>query len=244
MLTADATTIKQIGSEQFDSFVVAPVGPQPVANPTDAGPYQLAAQPLFRDGVNFADIRQGGIGDCWAMASFAEVADRDPQRIISAFTENANGTITVRYYPGDNSQPQYMTVDRYLPLSGCADYSQELWVAIYEKVFALIYGGYGRISAGNLPVMGMQLVTGTAWSESATTTLAALEAKVAAGDFICFNSFGSSDGRIVANHSYAFESYDDLNQTILVYNPWGIPTLLPWSIVPVNLQVIDSVKFQ
>ena len=123
-------------------------GSAPNATPS----YQLVSNvPLFASGespskVNYYDVQQGQIGDCWVLASLAAVADRDPLAIWSMITPNGNGTYTVRFIE-PNGTPDYVTVDDELPSGGSifasvthanpgSSNSSELWVALVEKAYA------------------------------------------------------------------------------------------------------------
>jgi Calpain family cysteine protease len=124
--------------------------------------YQLVSSqdPLFDPSesasqVDYWDVQQGGIGDCWLMASLAAVASRDPGAIwnmitpndVTPTTPNGNGTYTVRFFEPDGAA-DYVTVDENLPDGGqlfasithadvgSTSDSTELWVALIEKAYA------------------------------------------------------------------------------------------------------------
>jgi hypothetical protein len=85
-------------------------------HPTVSDPhfvYQQASGTLFGSGVSYTDVRQGGIGDCWFMASLEETARVTPAIINSMFIDNGDHTYTVRFYRG--TVADYVTVDSYLP---------------------------------------------------------------------------------------------------------------------------------
>ncbi len=66
-------------------------------------------------GVPFVtDVSQGNVGDCWLMASLADVAYRCPGDIENMFIAHDNGTYTVCLYVFVNGQPspEYVTVER------------------------------------------------------------------------------------------------------------------------------------
>jgi hypothetical protein len=103
--------------------------------------YQTVTGELFGPGgPSFTDVRQGGIGDCWLLASLAEVAARRPEDIQSMFLNNYDGTYTVRFFNG--STPDFVTVDSELPQYGFdglvsgSDGNTILWVALAEKAYA------------------------------------------------------------------------------------------------------------
>lgn len=117
--------------------------------------YQLAAGSLFGNGIGYADIMQGGVADCFFVASLESAAVQRPAVITNMFIDNGDGTFTVRFY--NNGTPDYVTVDRYLPADGNGNYvaanqtrslsdsSNKLWVALAEKAYAqLAESGWSR----------------------------------------------------------------------------------------------------
>ena len=118
-----------------------------VDHPAADTAYSPVSGSLFgANGPSYLDVQQGALGDCWLLASLAEVAARDPSDIRNMFTydgttmENGSvvGLYTVRFF--DNAgAPEYVTVDTELP-SGGGYYDQPvngvLWVALAEKAYA------------------------------------------------------------------------------------------------------------
>jgi Calpain family cysteine protease len=243
-------TVKAYRLIASGDFQVSP--PQVVANPIAATAYVTPdpSIPLFRDGENFTDIRQGGIEDCWLMASLAEVAEKAPAIITSMFADNGDGTYTVRYYTNSfpnaqNGTVAYITIDNKLP-TGYADFSQELWVALAEKAYAATAGNgnYDRLNLG-FPVNALGWITGNIWEKYiATDALADFEAAYNAGDFICFDTSSTpTNPAIVHDHAYSLISYDSGKQTLDIYNPWGSSISIPWTDVAINFKSIQAVTF-
>jgi hypothetical protein len=107
--------------------------------------YQTVTGELFGPGgPGYQDVQQNQLGDCWLLASLAEVAARTPSAIQGMFINNYDGTYTVRFFNG--ATPDYVTVDSELPqLSGVfpfdgpvvgSDGKLILWVALAEKAYA------------------------------------------------------------------------------------------------------------
>jgi Calpain family cysteine protease len=122
--------------------------------------YKPVSGELFKYGVSHLDIKQGNVGDCYFLSSLAAVAFRSPNTIQNMFTDNGDGTFTVRFY--NQGAEDFVTVDRYLPVNSngldshgnnrpdlkdravFADwggdlynsYRNELWVALAEKAYA------------------------------------------------------------------------------------------------------------
>jgi len=92
------------------------------------------------------DVNQGYLGDCYFMSSLGDVALQDPQAIENMFTNNGNGTYSVRFFV--NGEPDYVTVNEQLPVLGggyqwangstyeFANGTADNWVALAEKAYA------------------------------------------------------------------------------------------------------------
>jgi hypothetical protein len=111
--------------------------------------YAKANGALFGTGIFpvpwYGDVHQGSVGDCYFMGTLAEIAQQSPLTIANMFTDNGDGTFTVRFFR--NGVADYVTVDRYLPVdtSGNLVYANEghtpasvtsTWVALAEKAYA------------------------------------------------------------------------------------------------------------
>ena len=97
------------------------LGNIPLANPVAATAYSPApaGASLFLAGNNdepsYLDVDQGDVGDCWLLASLAEVAARDPQDIEDMFTYDGTtmdkgatvGLYTVQFF---NSTGPHLTL--------------------------------------------------------------------------------------------------------------------------------------
>jgi Calpain family cysteine protease len=111
--------------------------------------YEDYSGPLFgKSGVpSYLDVNQGALGDCWFLATLAEVALQDPSAIESMIASNGNGTYGVRFFV--DGAAEYVTVNSYLPTAnttwdgngsnlqfanGAA--GEPLWAELIEKAFA------------------------------------------------------------------------------------------------------------
>jgi hypothetical protein len=120
------------------------------SHPAAGAAYSPISGTLFGSGSagfpSYLDVQQGGLGDCWLMASLAEVAARVPAYAMAMFIFDGstveNGAqvnvYSVRFY---NSQglAHYVTVDTELPAGG-GYYAHPVnnveWVALAEKAYA------------------------------------------------------------------------------------------------------------
>jgi hypothetical protein len=117
----------------------------------DAGAeYEVHDGPLFaaNGAPSYLDVNQGKLGDCWFLATLAEVARQDPSAIKSMIVDNDNGTFGVRFFVDGHAK--YVTVDDELPtaskptnfangsdllFANGAD-GKPLWAELAEKAFA------------------------------------------------------------------------------------------------------------
>ncbi len=130
--------------------------------------YKPAQGTLFgSNGPSQSDIAQGWVPDCYFMSALAETAEQSPQTIENMFTNNHDGTYTVRFFEQNASNgtwfADYVTVNLELPVlqqSGqfaFADWYQYgepttynqtsavLWPALAEKAYAqLAAEGWSR----------------------------------------------------------------------------------------------------
>jgi hypothetical protein len=142
--------------------------PQTDVDPTtgEPFPYSQAGGTLFGpSGVpSYDDVAQGDAADCYYLASLGQVALQAPAEIQSMFTNNGDGTYTVRFF--NNGVPDYVTVNSQLPTAsdgefayaGYDQYGQTayvassnnvLWVALAEKAYSQIAEeGWSRADHG------------------------------------------------------------------------------------------------
>lgn len=213
--------------------------------------YQLAAGTLFGSGIQYSDIMQGGIADCFLMAPLEATALQAPSIIGSMFIDNGDGTFTVRFY--NNTWPDYVTVDRYLPADtngkyvaanqslNVSDTNNKLWVALAEKAYAQLdesgwtrgagqqVNTYDSLNLGDQKIAASQI---TGYSSFVPTsdhgfppTTASLISDFQKGRIILLgtNSISSQvAANVVANHVYPMISYINSSGGLLVLdNPWA-----------------------
>ena len=73
-----------------------------VDHPAADTAYSPVSGSLFgANGPSYLDVHQGAVGDCWLMASLAEVAARNPSDIQNMFTDlgstTENGSVVELY---------------------------------------------------------------------------------------------------------------------------------------------------
>lgn len=218
--------------------------------PTSTGTYRQFTGQLFVGGAAYTDVSQGATGDCYFLASLAEVALRNPATLTNMFIVNGDGSYTVSFYNG--AAAEFVTVDSFLPTDagGAAIYAglgtlytdtaAELWTMLAEKAYAqanafgwtrtgLAGSGQNDYSAinGGYIFAALGHLTGQSTAASTSTIAAAgFQTFVTAwnsGKSIGFASKTATPGGsgVVASHAYAVIGYNSTNQTITLYNPWG-----------------------
>lgn len=77
--------------------------------------YEVHKGPLFaaHEAPSYLNVNQGSLGDCWFVATLAEVALQDPSAVESMITNNGNGTYGVRFFV--DGVADYVTVNNELP---------------------------------------------------------------------------------------------------------------------------------
>jgi hypothetical protein len=193
-----------------------------VDHPAAAASYTLVSGSLFgANGPSYLDVHQGYVGDCWLMASLAEVAARDPADIQSMFTAAGttveNGSVVSLYKVrlfDSKGVAGYFTVDTELPGSG-RYYDQVangvLWAALAEKAFAEANGAdwvttgsegsdsYNALNGGD-PSWALQAITGKSandFSINPTNIAAAWNA----GELIVLGSSPNANDNLIVGDS-------------------------------------------
>lgn len=127
--------------------------------------------------VELNDIRQGGLGDCYFIATMAAVANTNPKVIEDMVKDNGDGTydVSLHLYKGAFSfligtkvtikvnaefpskgtdESPHLSYAKYNPMG-----ERELWPMLIEKAYAQHLGGYDKIEGGN-PGDAMEVITG------------------------------------------------------------------------------------
>ena len=230
------------------SVTTQPVPKGTIDHPKAGATYTQVNGSLFgSSGPVFTDIHQGNEGDCWLMASLAEVAARKPSDITKMFTYSGttveNGTTVslykVRFY--DNSGvARYVTVDTELPGGGTYyDHVNGgvLWAALAEKAYVEA-NGMGYVTSGSTyndsydaldggsPSWALHAITGLSSNDFAVNPSNLVAAWNSGKLIVLDSSTNANDNLIVGGshgtHAYAFVGYNSSSSNPFeLYNPWG-----------------------
>ncbi len=173
-----------------------------------SGSYTEAGGSLFMNDVSFDDVDQGNMGTCYLLAGLAGTANDKPSMIRDMFTDNGDGTYSVRFYT--NGQADYVTVDNMMATRSNGAYlyandggdngsqdlvsgNNELWVALAEKAYAQLNesGRLGQQEATN----SYAGIRGGS-SALATEQITGLETKSEGAIHNWLSWFGVSDGEL------------------------------------------------
>jgi Calpain family cysteine protease len=112
--------------------------PAPIFDNGDTGTYVNDTAPLFgSSGLPLiGDVNQHDLGDCYLLASLAEVAQQEPSAIQAMITDNGNSTYGIRFYVGGAAM--YVTVNKALPESNgrlLGNMASNIWASLIEKAY-------------------------------------------------------------------------------------------------------------
>ena len=217
--------------------------------------YQAEAGPLFAaGGPSVNDVNQYGFGDCYFLATVAEVADINPSYISSMLADNGNGTYGVRFYV--NGQADWITVNNDLPVNNQQMEGNRpgsdgaLWASLVEKAYAQLTI-QGVVTGADDPAFGnsftaigngggagtvLNLITGTQTTDISAkdpTALNTVLAALAAGDDVVLTSHSTavdSQGNytLIDDHEMSVIGYDAATGDLIIRNPWGTAPQQSW----------------
>jgi|GEM_PF-1239503 len=204
---------------------------------TGGATYQDIDGELFVDGPDVFDVQQGRLADCYFLAALGALAHTNPQALRDMVTDNGDGTFTVHFggEAGDVTVDDDFAVDgrgRALYAGTGETDNPELWVAVIEKAFAQVEGGYTDIEYG-WAHEAIAFLTGhddfTVRAPSGFTSTE-IGAALDEGRTVTASSYSGETGDkknaengIVSNHVYVVLGVRERNGAteVRVYNPWG-----------------------
>jgi hypothetical protein len=233
-------------------------------HPDSLGSYAPVYGSLFGPGgPSFLDVQQGECGDCWFLASLAEVAARDPADIANMFTyicttvENTGqglavvNVYNVRFFDS-SGKAEYVTVDTELPSSANGGYCYYdhpangiLWPALAEKAYVEAnklgyvttqFVGYDTYLAlwGGDPAWALQAITGKPANDYSINPADVANAWNAGALVVICTGNSPASSYIVPDHCYAVVAHDSSCGEFGVYNPWGVNLSTGWALGTYN----------
>ncbi|KPK80688.1 MAG: hypothetical protein AMJ81_11565, partial [Phycisphaerae bacterium SM23_33] len=226
-------------SASDSDYVSLEIAGQDLRDPTitssASGYSDFSSQPVFADGPEYEDIRQGAVGDCYLLASLASLAQFDPGIIQQMVAPLGDGTFAVRFYR--NGESVYVRVDGDLPVrsTGLLAYASlsrdgEMWVPLVEKAYTYFrYGqnSYSSIGGGWMSVVYAEVTnqaSGVKWVSGTESELYEyLRSHMDAGHALTMGSCSTAPAPIIGSHAYMVNSVQatDSGYFVTVYNPWG-----------------------
>lgn len=195
----------------------------------------FASMPLFVNGPQRNDIRQGAIGDCYYLASLAGLTDSDPMIIQQMITPLGDGTYAVRF--NRSGQEVYLRIDADLPVNtygslvyAKAGHDGELWVPLLEKAYTYFRSGansYASINGGWMSTVLREITGGytntTYTGGSLTSLFNHISSMLSQGYAVTAGTTYNATSPVVSNHAYSIVAAETIagQQYVTVYNPWG-----------------------
>jgi hypothetical protein len=139
-----------------------------LANPSDAGATMKVESSLWGSGPMMDDVNQGGIGDCYFLASLAAFTQEDPNWLMESAVDMGDGTYTVQFWVG--ATPSYVRVSGELSTGPFWGYkyaqpgsSGSIWAPIMEKAWAYFRNGSNTCWRRSRPPRRWWATTRTRW---------------------------------------------------------------------------------
>ncbi|HEY8748531.1 MAG TPA: C2 family cysteine protease [Tepidisphaeraceae bacterium] len=207
-----------------------------------AGWNDFSANPLFATGgPSPDDIVQGGVGDCYFLATLSDIARNDPGLIQQDVTQLANGTFQVKFER--NGQDVFENVDASFavdtagkPVFAGLGTGGSIWVAVMEKAFCFFRhpdqpASYSQIDFGSgaevfADLGGSNLGSLFAYQfRTGSQLVSEINNELAAGAVIDYAS-SQQAVELVPSHVYSVVQVNG-DGTVMMRNPWGFNQATP-----------------
>ena len=198
---------------------------------------------LFEGKIEFADVNQGSLGDCYFLSAITSLA-KFPNILIEKFITqeyNEEGYYEVVLFIDGEWVIVY--VDDYFPVDSTDSFvfakpnGNELWAILLEKAWAKVNGGYSNIIGGNISEVLLAL-TGFASENIDNISLLSpislydkIQRSCNEGALIGCGSYTNGNGNelspngIVYSHNYSLIEAKDIKlkdiYLLKIRNPWG-----------------------
>ncbi|MFN8671128.1 MAG: C2 family cysteine protease [Candidatus Sericytochromatia bacterium] len=190
--------------------------------------------------VNYKDIHQGSLGDCYFLASLASFAQKNPQKIVDMIKDNKDGSFDVKF----PDRTVRISAPNKTELGMYSSEGKSAWVPIIEKGYAEYRkqvapikktNEYDHIGKGSMIIgRGIYELTGHLFDTDilkvhTTDDLRKKLTKATDNDkmmvaalnkgIISKNKYDLPDG-----HAYTVLGYDSKTDMVKIRNPWGSGT--------------------
>ena len=211
---------------------------QNLTDPTDTGTsYRLTTSSFWGTGPSMTDINQGGVGDCYYLATLAGMASQSPATLVQLGVDLGDGTYAVEYKR--NGVNTFVRVDGDLKAGGWNGLaynhpgaSGASWGCIFEKAYAFFRTGANTYNSINSGWMGSVMSdfgianTNYAANTPAASLFATISQALAGGHAVTAGTLSApASAPVVGGHAYTIigASCDASgNITYTLRNPWGV----------------------
>ncbi|WMX17415.1 C2 family cysteine protease [Aureispira sp. CCB-E] len=118
--------------------------------------FEDTGKPVFKDGPQKTDVKQGQVGDCYLMSALISLT-KDNSDLLRSMIDDQGDKCVVTLHQG--GVPIKVEVDKkliikkmpgYVDSTPAAQYGDDIWVAIIEKAYAKLLGSDKTDPGGNL----------------------------------------------------------------------------------------------
>jgi hypothetical protein len=212
-----------------------------LANPSDSGSVFTVSRSLFGTGPVASDINQGGVGDCYFMATLAGFAQFHTSVILNSAVDLGDGTYAVEFFHGGT--PEFIRVNNQFPTGGFAGFhfaypgaNNTIWGCVMEKAFAYFRSGantYTSINSGWPSEVYSDLNFGSNSFNPGQNFLGIMFHPDSSLYTECYNDLASgrpvtlctpsNPPNLVGDHCYTLTGVETIGGThyYIVRNPWG-----------------------
>lgn len=208
---------------------------------------------LYVNGPDMIDMSQQGLGNCGFVCTIGAVAvhPNGHNLLFSSIypcVYNPIGIYSLRIV--DSNEIGYLLVDDLIPQAGYSAMidKEEFWYFIFEKAFAKLKNGYGKLGGGNEKYLGIKSTGNTSISKGNLDTVWSSKFNdiFRIGHRVTYQGTGSKPHYLVGGHAYAVIDAQEWNGIRLVrlHNPWNwanykgpyAPGSTDWNNIPDSVQ--------
>jgi len=190
-------------------------------------------------GINWNDIQQGALGNCYFLASLAAIAKQQPDIIDNMFVDRdlwSQNIFKTKWFI--NGKESIVTVDNMIPAGDSGTFfthqspTGEFWTVILAKTWAKIYGNFKAVEGGMMDT-AIRAITGSAsvsitmseqtadklWDQLVTGTEQKFVMGAGTGGGGNPTTYGLAVGHAYGVLGAAVDG--TYGKVVKMYNPWG-----------------------